>query len=204
MTILSHSRLTQAGCDMVNLGPNNEKFREQAKEILKAKAGWMLALGIAMVILGLLAALMPHLATLAVEVVVAYLLIIGGIFTLIKTFRGSEEGTKLMEVVMGLLYIAVGVLLIMQPVEGIEALTLLLAAYFFVDGILRLVIAFRSSVPGGRFWPAIGGICSVGLGVIIVAGYPFDAAWVLGLLVGINLFFAGLGMASMGIKLKQL
>ncbi len=189
---------------MVNLGPDNEKFREHAKELLKAKAGWMLALGIVMSILGLLAALMPHLATLAVEAVVAYLLIIGGIFTLLKAFRGSEEGTKLMEVVMGLLYIAVGVLLIMQPAEGILALTLILAAYFFIDGILRLVIAFRSTVPGGRFWPAVGGICSVGLGVIIVAGYPFDAAWILGLLVGINLFFAGFAMTAMGIKLKQL
>ncbi len=183
---------------------DKEALRHQAMTLLKAKSGWMIGIGLVMVLLGLAAALLPHLGTLAVTALVAYVLIVGGIATLLKGFAGSTEGSRLGELLLGLLYLVCGVLLLVNPVEGVLALTLILAAYFLVDGLLRIFLAFRPETEGNRFWPAVGGICSLVLGVIIIAGYPFDAAWVLGLLVGINLFIAGFGMLSVGMKLRQM
>ncbi len=188
----------------MNLRRDQEAFREKAVELLKAKAGWMIGIGLLMIVLGGAAILLPHIATLAVEAVIAYVLIIGGVATLLKGFGGSTQGSRLTEILMGVLYLACGILLLMQPAEGILALTLILAAYFLVDGLLRVFLAFRPENEGHRFWPAIGGLCSLVLGGIIIAEYPFAATWVLGLLVGINLFFAGFGMMSVGMKLKQM
>lgn len=187
----------------MNLG-DREAFREQAIAMMKAKAGWMIALGLAMMVLGAAAALMPHIATLGVVALVAYILIIGGVATLLKALGGSTQGSRLAELLMGVLYLACGILLLMQPAEGVLTLTIILAVYFLLDGLLRAFLAFRPESEGHRLWPLIGGICSVVLGVIIIAGYPFDSTWVLGLLVGINLFFAGFGMMSVGIKFKQM
>ncbi len=187
----------------MSFGSDREKFRKQALELLKAKAGWMIGIGLVMIVLGAAAALLPHIATLSVVALVAYILIIGGVATLLKGISGSTQGSRLGEMVLGLLYLIVGVLLLVQPAEGVQALTLILAIYFLADGVLRIYLAFRPESEGHRFWPAIGGICSLILGAIIIAGYPFDSMWILGLLVGINLFFAGFGMLSVGVKLKQ-
>lgn len=187
----------------MSFGSDKEKFRKQALELMKAKAGWMIGIGLVMIVLGAAAALLPHIATLSVVALVAYVLIIGGVATLLKGINGSTQGSRLGEMVLGLLYLIVGVLLLVQPAEGVLALTLILAVYFLVDGVLRIYLAFRPESEGHRFWPTIGGICSLILGAIIIAGYPFDSVWILGLLVGINLFFAGFGMLTVGIKLKQ-
>ncbi|GAB5471579.1 MAG: HdeD family acid-resistance protein [Rhodospirillales bacterium] len=181
-----------------------EAFRQQALTMMKAKAGWMLALGVLLLALGVAAAVLPHIATLVVEVAIAYLLLLAGIATLLKAFRGSDGRNRFMELLMGVLYIAVGVLLLMQPAQGVAALTLILAAYFFIDGGLRLVLAFTAAEAPGRVWQVLGALASIALGAIIVAGYPFDSAWILGLLVGINLAFAGIGMIGVSLKLKQL
>lgn len=188
----------------MNLNRDPKAFREQAIALMKAKAGWMIGIGLIMIVLGAAAALLPHLGTLAALALVAYVLIIGGVATLLKAFRGSTDGSRLTEILMGTLYLACGILLLMQPAEGVLTLTIILAVYFLVDGLLRVFLALRPESEGHRLWPAIGGICSLVLGAIIIAGYPFDATWILGLLVGINLFFAGFGMMSVGIKLKQM
>lgn len=173
-------------------------------EQLKGKATWIIVLGLVMAVIGIVGVLLPHLATLVVEGMVAYLLIAAGIVTLVKAFGAGADSTRWYEVVMGLLYLAVGILLLVRPVEGVLALTLILAAYFFVDGLMRLALAFGPLAEGGRFWSVISGLCSLVMGVIIVAGYPFASTWVLGLLVGINLFFSGIGLLSLGVRLRSL
>ncbi|MEO1192004.1 MAG: DUF308 domain-containing protein [Pseudomonadota bacterium] len=181
--------------------PSPEEFRGQALDMMKGKAGWLIFVGLVMLALGIAAALLPHLATLVVETVIAYLLLLAGIATLIKVFKSSGTG-RAVEFLMALLYGAVGVLLLMQPVEGVLALTIIVAVYFFADGVLRLLLAFQAAE--GKGWQIIGALSSIALGVIIVAGYPFDATWLLGLLVGINLAISGLGMLAVGIKLRRL
>ncbi len=114
------------GGPVMNIPPDREALRQQAIGIMNAKAGWMIGIGLIMVVLSAAAALLPHLATLAIEAVIAYVLLIGVAATLLKGFGGSTQNSRMAEIPMGVLHLIIGVLLLLNPFEGVLALTLIL------------------------------------------------------------------------------
>ncbi|MGH6916201.1 MAG: HdeD family acid-resistance protein [Geminicoccaceae bacterium] len=164
--------------------------------------GWLLGLGILLSVLGLLLIAAPALGTLAIDLLVGWFLIIGGAAQLFHAFMEKAWRGFLLELLSGVLYLVVGLLLVFYPLAGAQALTIFLAAFLTVEGIVRIALALRVRPAQGWGWLLFGGIVTVILGVLIWVQWPSSALWVIGLLVGINLLFTGWSLTMMAIAVR--
>ncbi len=174
------------------------KFQELVREHHK----WFLVLGIVWIILGSAAIILPNIASIAVELMVGWLLLFGGAAALIHAFRCKGWKSAALSVISGLLYLAAGIILLLFPLQGVLTLTLLLVVFFVVEGILRCVIAFQTRPAEGWGWLLAGGVATVVVGLLIWGGYPSSSAWAIGLLVGIQLIFSGWAMIAVANAAK--
>lgn len=174
-----------------------------AGEIPNLSSGWFIFLGILMVLIGTGAIIMPVIASLTVEILIGWLLISAGIVEVIRSFHSKGTRAVLWNILLALLFLAVGILLLVYPLRGVLTLTLLLAAFFMAGGILKIIIAFQLKPMGGWGWTLFSGLVGILLAVIIWSGWPGTAAWVIGLLLGIDLIFGGWSMIMMALAAKS-
>jgi uncharacterized membrane protein HdeD (DUF308 family) len=168
---------------------------------------WKLFLieGIVLVILGLLAIVVPPLATIAVAIFIGWLFLISGIAGLITTFGARHAPGFWWSLLSAVLAIAAGVVLLGWPVSGAVSLTLLLIVFFIIEGVLSIMYALehKRELTGQWGWMLMSGIIDLVLAAIIFAGLPGTAAWALGLLVGINMLFGGSAMIAMALHARS-
>jgi len=157
--------------------------------------------GVVMIILGVLAVCAPVAATLVVDVYIGVLLLISGIVGLIAIFSVGNMPAFVWGLITAALSVAVGILLIWKPAAGALSLTLVLTAFFIVEGVFQTVtsIAYRELMPGAWGWLLASGIADLLLAAIIIVGWPITAAWTLGLLVGVNLITSGVAIVMMAL-----
>lgn len=168
-------------------------------DALSRNWGWLLALGILMIILGVVAMAAPVVATIAIQVMLGWLLVISGIAEGIHAFMVKEWRGFLLELLSAVLYLGVGLLLLVDPLKGAVALTLILAVFLLVEGIFKIITALRVRDHRGWGWLLASGIVSVVLGVLIWKQWPASGLWVIGLLVGIQLLFTGWSLVMLAL-----
>lgn len=156
--------------------------------------------GVIFSILGVLAAALPGLSTLSVELFIGWLLIFGGVFQIYRTFKaGSHSRGFVGSLLTGLLYVVFGVLLILFPVAGMYSLTVLLTLFFLAEGVAKMILGFQLRPSPRWWWFVLNGILALIMAFIIWAGWPGTAFWVLGLLVGINMLFFGISLILLAL-----
>lgn len=153
--------------------------------------GWSTALSVVLILLGLIAVTLPQIGGLAVALYFGWLLLLGGVALLVFAWRTHAAGVMSLQVVLGAVYVLIGGFLITRPAAGLASLTLLLAGYLLIEGLLELTAAFRVQPRAGRTWLVIDGVVALVLAVMIVTSWPSSAAWVVGTLVGINMIIGG-------------
>lgn len=181
----------------------SENMAENAVENLKGKWGWLLTLGILMLILGFCALSMPFIAALASVLFLGWLLIVGGILQGVHAFGQKQWGGLLWQFLIGILYLLVGVMLLSEPLRSLFALTLVLAIFFVVSGIFRIIAAFRLKPRRNWGWVLVNGIVTLILGALIWSEWPSAAIWAIGLLVGIDLLFGGWSMVMIALAARH-
>jgi len=159
-------------------------------ENLRHKWGWLLTLGIVMVVLGTVAMIVTPAATLATVLILSWLLIFSGIAETVYAFRIHKWGGLFLHLISGLLGIFIGLLAVTQPVAGALAWTLLFASFLTVIGIFRLIAAVHLKFPNWG-WAAFDGVITLGLGILLWAEWPWSGLWFLGLALGISLVLRG-------------
>jgi uncharacterized membrane protein HdeD (DUF308 family) len=167
--------------------------------------GAFLIEGIVLSILGLAAIAVPLIATIAFTIVIGWLFLIsGGVGFATTIYMRQAPGFwwSLLSAVIG---IAAGIVLLLQPVTGSLSLTLVLIAFFIVEGVATIMyaIAHRNGLTARWVWMLISGIIDLLLAGIIFAGLPGSATWALGLLIGINLLFGGSAMIGMALAARR-
>ncbi len=160
--------------------------------------------GIVLLILGLFAILIPVVASIAVAILIGWLLLVSGVVGLISTFRmrgAPGFGWSLLSAVIG---IAAGVVLLMWPLSGVVSLTLILTVFLVLEGIASIMLALRSRHGYSARWGILlfSGLVDLVLAALIFVGLPGTAAWAIGLLVGINLVFGGSALISMALHAR--
>ena len=118
--------------------------------------------------------------------------IFNGFAQIIYGFRTHGGAHVFLEVILGIIYIIAGIYLLMHPVGGLLALTLLLASFLLVYGIFALVLAFRMRPHTGWGWVLFDGIITILLGALIWKHWPINSEWVVGTLFGISIFISGI------------
>ncbi len=168
---------------------------------------WLLFVieGIVLVVLGLLAVLLPPLATLGVTIFLGWLFVISGIMGLIATFWARQAPGFWWSLLSAVLGIVVGLVLLVSPVSGAVSLTLVLGVFFAVEGVASLMYALdhRRQLSGRWGFMLFSGVIDLILAAMILIGLPGTAAWAIGLLVGINMIFGGSALIAMGLHARN-
>lgn len=161
--------------------------------------------GVVLLILGVLALLVPPLATLGITIFLGWLFVISGVMGLIATFTAHGAPGFWWSLVSALLGIVVGFILLVSPAGGAVSLTLVLIAFFIIEGIASIMYALdHRREPSGRWgWMLVSGLIDLVLAAIILVGLPGTAAWALGILVGINMIFGGTALLAMGLHARK-
>ncbi len=171
------------------------------------RAHWRLFLfqGVVMIVLGCLAIAEPYLSTIAVDYYIGLLFLVNGIVGLIAMFAARDVPAFLWTLLTAALSLAIGVMLIWKPSEGAMSLTIVLTAFFIVEGIFQIVVAFayRDAVPNSWGWMVASGIIDLILAALIIFSWPVSASWFLGLLVGINLLTSGIAIVVMAFEARN-
>jgi uncharacterized membrane protein HdeD (DUF308 family) len=167
--------------------------------------GLFLTEGIILVILGLIAIVLPPLATITVTILIGWLFLISGIVGLVTTFMMRQAPGFWWSLLSGILGVAAGIVLLLWPISGALSLTLLLSAFFIVEGVASIMYAVdhRNQLTGRWGWMLVSGIVDLILAAIIIGGLPGTAAWALGLLVGINMLFGGTALIGMAFAARN-
>lgn len=165
----------------------------------------ILVYGILLLVLGVLALLAPVVASIAADIFLGWLFIISGIVGLVATLSSWRLHGGLWGVIGALLALAIGVLLVFRPIAGLLSLTLLLIAFFVLEGVAQIVLALshRRGLLRSWGWMLASGIADLVLAGIIIAGWPMTAAWALGLIVGVNLITTGIAMITGGLAARH-
>jgi len=174
-----------------------------AEAVLKRASGLSIVLGILMIIAGIIAMFAPWEAGLVITIVVGWSAIFNGVAQIIFGFRTHGGWHVLLEFVLGIIYIIAGIYLLMHPIGGLLALTLILAWCLFVYGIFALFLAFRIKPHSGWGWVLFDGIITVLLGILILKHWPLNSDWVVGTLFGISIFMSGVTRLMMSLALRR-
>jgi uncharacterized membrane protein HdeD (DUF308 family) len=172
-------------------------------EPLRAKRGWIIALGVIYVIAGLIALGSIVMATIVSVFVVGIMMLIAGVAEVFHAFQIKTWGRFLLWLLLGALYIVAGFLTFENPLLAAALLTLLLAVSLIASGIMRIVLAFSLKEGMPWIWVVVSGVITVLLGLVILAHWPVASLYILGLFLGIDLIFAGAGWLAVGFGLKR-
>jgi uncharacterized membrane protein HdeD (DUF308 family) len=168
---------------------------------------WVLYLveGVVLLVLGATAIVLPPLATLAVTILFGWLFLVSGVLGLFTTFWMRAAPGFWWSLLSALLAVVVGGLLLAMPIGGALSLTIVLVAFFIIEGAASIMFALdhKRQLSGQWGWMLFSGIVDLVLAAIIFAGLPGTAAWAIGLLIGINMIFGGSALIAMALHARK-
>jgi len=170
---------------------------------LRAKWGWIVALGVVYVIAGMIALGSVVIATVASVLVVGVMMIVAGVAEIFNAFQIKTWGKFLFWALLGLLYIVAGFVVFENPLFAVVLLTLMLGVALVVSGIVRIFLAFSMKRATPWIWVGLSGAITLLLGLLILARWPINSVYILGLFLGIDLIFAGAGWIGLGFGLRR-
>jgi uncharacterized membrane protein HdeD (DUF308 family) len=184
--------------------PDFERVQAAVTLSLREHWGIFLTEGIILVILGIAAIVLPPLATLAIEIVIGWILLVSGILGLISTFRMQRTPGFWWSLLSAVVGLAAGIVLLRWPLSGAFSLTVVLTAFLAVEGIASIMLALSHSRGFAARWGMLlfSGVVDLILAGIIFSGLPGTAVWAIGLLVGINLVFGGTSLMAMALHAR--
>jgi uncharacterized membrane protein HdeD (DUF308 family) len=186
--------------------PNLDEFQRAVASSLHEHWKLFLVEGIVLVVLGLLAIVLPPVATLAVEILFGWLFLISGVMGLVTTFWMRHAPGFWWALLSAVLGIGAGIVLLAWPLSGVLSLTLILIVFFTIEGIATIMYALehKRELTGRWGFMLASGIVDLILAAIIFMGLPGTAAWAIGLLVGINMVFGGSALIAMALHARDL
>ena len=170
---------------------------------LRAGSGWIVALGVVYVIAGFIALGSMVLATVASVLVVGVMMIIAGVAEVFNAFQIKSWGKFLFWALLGVLYIIAGFITFENPLFAAVVLTLMLGAFLVASGVLRIFLAFNMKREAPWIWVALSGVITLLLGLLILARWPVNSVYILGLFLGIDLIMAGACWIGLGAGLRR-
>jgi uncharacterized membrane protein HdeD (DUF308 family) len=172
-------------------------------EPLRAKWGWIVALGAVYLVAGFVALGSVLLATVVSVFLVGIMMIIAGVAEVISAFEVRGWGKFLLWLLLGALYIIAGLVTFQNPLLAAAVLTLILGVALVASGIMRIILAFSVQREAPWIWVLLSGVITLVLGALILARWPVSSLYILGLFLGIDLIFAGAGWVGLGFSLRR-
>ncbi len=163
----------------------------------------LMMLGITLLVLGAIALLAPLFAGSAVVITIGVVLLVAGIGQFMQGVRAESWRDKMLSLFLGVVTGLCGIFVIGHPLLGLGFLTVLLVAYFVVEGVWKIIAAFNYRPASAWVWMLISGVLSLLLGLLIWNQWPVSGMWAVGVLVGVDLISTGLSMVMLGSALRR-
>ncbi len=183
-------------------GPLLRILQEDLRHV-RASWYWFVLLGVALVLLGVFAMTYAEFVSFTTAVFIGYLLLVAGVCYIVGAFFTRGWGGFFLSLLAGVLHLAVGLIVVDDPVEAVLVYTLVMAVFFFVEGLFRILSALA-----GRFrhwgWVLANGVITLLLGVMIWRHWPASGLIVIGLFLGINLAVSGMTFITLGLNARKL
>lgn len=171
------------------------------ESLLESFSKYSKVAGILFIILGLVGIIFPVFMTFATVVFVAWLMILSGFMAGYFTYKSDKS--DFLGWLKSFILVGVGILMIVYPMTGVGTVGLLLAIYFFIDSFAGFSLALSMRPQKGWIWWLINAILSLVIGVVFIIGWPFTSLYLIGLFVGISLFFDGVTLLFIGASIKR-
>jgi uncharacterized membrane protein HdeD (DUF308 family) len=170
---------------------------------LRAKWGWIVALGVVYLIAGLVALGSILAATVASVFLVGIMMIVAGVAEIINAFQTKGWGKFLIWALLGALYIVAGFVTFENPLFAAAVLTLILGGALVASGLVRVFLAFSMKRESPWVWVLVSSIVTMLLGLLILAHWPVSSVYTLGLFLGLDLVMAGAAWIGLGVALRR-
>jgi uncharacterized membrane protein HdeD (DUF308 family) len=164
----------------------------------------LMAVGVIAIVIGCIAILVPAVASVGTAIFIGWILLIMGAFLVAAAFSAHSVGSLLLRLLWAALTVVVGIWLIVEPHNGTLTLTFVLGVYFLFMGLTRITVAFLGRGQPNAGWVGLSGVAGLIIGILVLAKFPDSADWAIGLLVGIDLIFAGWTLTSVALVGKEL
>jgi uncharacterized membrane protein HdeD (DUF308 family) len=154
-------------------------------------------LGLLLMAAGILGLIYVYVATITSAILFAWLLLLSGVASLIDAWRRRGQDGFWASAITAVLNLGAGIVIFWRPAASILALTMLVAVFLLVGGMLRIAGALAAPVPGAG-WLGLHGLVDVVLAVLILATLPASSLYVLGTLLSVSLLVDGIALAVLG------
>lgn len=183
---------------------STKTFQDMLKEGTLASSDSLMAMGVAMIVIGVLAILAPLAGGILFDMLFGALFIGAGIVEMIDAFRTATWQRGVLLELAGIVTLAAGVLFIARPVVGLVALTIVFLAYLVFVGAFRIVMAFQlpRGAPG-KVSAFLSGIVALVLAYLAITQMPNVSVWLIGTFIGVSLIFAGVARVSLARGIRQ-
>jgi uncharacterized membrane protein HdeD (DUF308 family) len=168
--------------------------------------GWLLALGVVLILFGGLILTTPLgviTATLTTEIWIAAALVIAGVLQLAHGLRTTEWSARLWQMLGGIVFIVGGLLMFVYPTSGLVSLTMIVAVTLVAQGVTSLLVS--GGVPDwtGRKWLVLSAVLSIVAGLLVLFDLPTSAGWTLGTIVGAVLLLQGISLTLLALEVRR-
>jgi uncharacterized membrane protein HdeD (DUF308 family) len=171
----------------------------EVREALGRSWKAVMAVGVIVIIVGCIAILVPEIASVGTAIFIGWLLVILAAFLTAAAFSAHSLGSVAVRLAWALLTFIVGIWLIVEPHNGTLTLTLVLGIYFLLMGLTRITVAILGRGQPNAGLVGLSGACGLIIGILVLVKFPSSADWAIGLLVGIDLIFAGWTLTSIAL-----
>lgn len=178
-------------------------LRQAVRDTIRKRSLLFLIQGGVMVVTGVLALLFPALMSTGLIELLGWLLVISGVFQSITLVGATQVPYFWLQLVSTALQVVVGYLLISHPEAGVYAIMLLMLVLFMVGGIARIVFALMIRPMPDWGWILGSGVVAIVCSVVLIGSLPQAAAWLLGVLLGIQLITEGGALAWLAWRLRS-
>jgi uncharacterized membrane protein HdeD (DUF308 family) len=164
---------------------------QNTTDVLKEATGMSIGSAVVMLALGILAILMPFTTGIAVSIFVGWLMVFSGFAYVAYAFAAQGAGAFLWRLLLGIVNVVGGGYVAFHPGIALESLTLVVAAIFFVEGVIETIVFFEFRTLPGSGWILFDGLLTLVLAYLIWRPWPSSSSWAIGILLGINLIVSG-------------
>ncbi len=171
-------------------------------DVVKHWGAWLF-IGVLSILTGIAAIIVPQITALAVEMLLGWLFIFASFLQGIHAYHIHRRRGLGLSILTALLSLIVGVLLLVFPLSGVMTLTLVIGVFFLLGGSFKGLLAFQLRPLPGWDWMLFSGIISLGLGFLIFSMSTQAADQVIGIFVGIDLFFGGWWLIMMALAARK-
>jgi len=173
-------------------------------EVAKNPVDWSIFLSILLILAGFFTLMIPFIGGIGIAIFVGWAMIVSGVTHLVLAFKTHTTGSRLWELLVGVVYIAAGIYLLLHPLSALASLTLLLAFYLFFEAVFEVIQYFQVRPRSGAGWLLVDGLITFVLALMIWRSWPASALWAIGTLVGISMLFSGFSRLMLALTAKRI